>query len=163
MSLRRILINIKKLYDLKPLPPIDSKGEPQLLRPIIKGEYDVHDVLIIALLRLPPTKQVYFFETNDLDIPNTMIGGRENRLIGDTCRMFYKVKIEGCKAQYFLWDGIVPNHLKELAYGYEDPFGEIIENMEGICLDKAPFDIGLAMGKMITKVVLTEKIKKAHQ
>lgn len=163
MGFRRMLLLVKKLYNLRPVPPIELKGEPQFLRPIIKGEYDVHDVLIKALLRLTPTKQVYFFETHDLEIPNTMIGGRENRLIGDTCRMFYKVKLEGHKAKYFLWDGIVPEHLRELAYGYNDPYGDIIESMEGINLATPPFDIGLAMGKMVTKMVLTEKTKKAHQ
>lgn len=163
MSLRKLLISIKKLYASKPIPYILEKGEPQFLRPIIRGEYDVHDVLIKSLLRLTPIKQIYFFETNDLEIPNTMIGGRENRLIGDTCRMFYKVKLEGQKAKYFLWDGIVPEHLRELAYGYNDPYGDIIESMEGISLPTPPFDIGLAMGKMVTKLVLTEKIKKAHQ
>ena len=161
MSLRRILINIKTKYDSRPVIPIPNKGEPQFLKTIIRGEYDVHDVLISGLLRLTPTKQVYFFETHDLNIPNNMIGGRENHLIGDTCRMFYKVKIEGCKAQYFLWDGIVPEHLRELAYDYPSPYEAIIENQYGIA--RQQFDIGLAMGKMITKVVLTEKIKKAHQ
>lgn len=163
MGFRRMLLLVKKLYNLKPVPSIELKGESSFLKPIIRGEYDVHDVLIKALLRLSPTKQVYFFETNDLEIPNTMIGGRENRLIGDTCRMFYKVKLEGQKAKYFLWDGIVPEHLRELAYGYNDPYGDIIESMEGISLATPPFDIGLAMGKMVTKLVLTEKIKKAHQ
>ena len=163
MGFRRILLLVKKLYNLKPVPPIELKGEPQFLRLIKKGEYGFHDVLKSALLRLPYHVNVYFFETHDLEIPNKMIGGRENRLIGDTCRMFYKVKLEGQKAQYFLWDGIVPTHLRELAYGYNDTYGDIIESMEGVSFPTPPFDIGLAMGKMVAKMVLTEKTKKAHQ
>lgn len=163
MGFRKMLLLVKKLYTERPPKSIDTKGEEQFFNLIKKGKYDVHDVLKSALLRLPYETNVYFFETHDLEIPNVVIGGRENRLVGDTCRMFYKIKIEGQKAQYFMWDGIVPSHLRELAYDYEDPFEDIVANMEGVNLEKASFDMGLAMGKMVTKLVLTEKTKKAHQ
>lgn len=163
ISLRRHLVNLRRITSKN-----YSSNHPDgfKLSPIVKGEEPDIDLFIKDVLKLPEKTTVFHCATNKLIPPIEIIGGRETRLVGDTCRMFYKIKQEGKVADYYFWDGIVPEGLFELGSSmgsFSSSFDSIIEDMEGLYFQRASHDIGLATGKTSYKVVLTEKTKKAPQ
>jgi hypothetical protein len=118
---------------------------------IDKGEYPILNSFCREILHLPEKTNISFCTTNKIIPPIEFIGGRETRPPGDTCRMFYKIKREGRTADYFFWDGIVPEGLNELGETiYVDGYG--FQTQE---------NIGLATGRTNYRTVLLEKTKRA--
>jgi|GEM_PF-5190697 len=131
------------------------KGENNKLREINKGEHNGLDSFLNDVLRIPKNTTVFHCNTSGILPPIEIIGGRETRLIGDTCRMFFKVKQEGRVADYFFWDGIVSEGIQILEepnpnndYGYFPSLGHEVH------------DIGLATGRSNYRMVLIEKQKR---
>ena len=68
----------------------------------------------------------------------------KSRSIGDTCKIFWKVKINGRTADYFFWNGIVNETTSYILSGAFDN-----QNYSWLCT-----------GKLIHRMVLIEKIRK---
>jgi hypothetical protein len=153
MGIRRYILSLK------------SSSFPKGEKPIFiqKGEYPILDALCRNTLRLPEKTLVFHYSTRKILPPIEFIGGREVRPPGDTCRMFYKIKQLGKDADYFFWDGIVPEHLQELGECYKSEFDEIVEDMSNVYFKNPSTDIGLATGRTCYRIVLLEKIKKVPQ
>lgn len=130
---------------------------------IIKGEYPVIEEFCKTVLHLPEKTTIFYCRTRKILPPIEFIGGREIRPPGDTCRMFYKIKQLGKDADYFFWDGIVPEHLQELGECYKSEFDDIVEDMSNVYFKNPSTDIGLATGRTCYRIVLLEKTKKAPQ
>jgi hypothetical protein len=157
MGIRRYIIALRSALPNKVL----QEGEKPVL--LEKGENPVIDAFCREILHLPEKTQVFHCTTSKIIPPIEFIGGRETRPVGDTCRMFYKIKQEGRTADYLFWDGIVPSGLNELGERPTEEFQEIIEEMSGVYLPSTygNDDIGLATGRSSYRIVLFEKIKKA--
>jgi hypothetical protein len=147
MGIRRILISITS--NIYKQIESSNKGENPFLMP--KGENKDFDYLCKNYLGLPDKTPVYCFVSSSIIDPLILLKGRESRPPGDTCKMFYKIKIEGRMCIYFYWNGIVPEGIDILGKR------QIIEEHTYYFED----NIGLATGIPDYRMVLIDKIKKA--
>jgi hypothetical protein len=128
-----------------------KEGDKPTLIP--KGEYPGVDTFFREIINLPEDTPLYHISTSKILPPIEFIGGRETRSIGDTCRMFLKVKQEGMVADYYFWDGLVPQNIREL--------GEPDCKYDTYTGFQTSYDFGLVTGRTNPRIVLVEKIKKA--
>lgn len=120
---------------------INVEGDKPVL--IIRGENTHVDTLIKLMFSLPKNTNIFHCSCYSDLIPINLLGGREYRLVGDTCRMFCKIKIIGRTADYFFWDGIVNDY----------------DNLDDDRFKTAQQYACLATGKLIHRMVLIEKCK----
>ncbi|HWY33552.1 MAG TPA: hypothetical protein VNX68_02830 [Nitrosopumilaceae archaeon] len=130
---------------------------------IVKGDNPIYDNFIQEILDLPDKTNVFHLTTNKMIPPIEYIGGREIRSIGDTCRMFYKVKRNKWSSDYFFWDGIVSERLNEIDCPHSDDndlFDKLWDIFYPIADSLDESECGLATGRTVYRIVLTEKVRK---
>ena len=137
-----------------------KEGEKTHLNHITKGENLIFDAFIRDILRLPEKTKVFHCNSSKILPAIEFIGGREIRPIGDTCRMFFKLKLEGRTADYFFWDGIVTGKIHLLGDDVDGEIYDIVSGLSSLNFQDAHSDVGLATGRTLHRMVLTEKIKK---
>ncbi len=130
-----------------------------------KGEFSAVDTFIEGVLCIPEKTNVLFCHTNIINLPLDLIGGREPRMIGDTCRMFFKFKrINKTGTDYYIWDGIVDYYLFSMKEHSQfsdenfDIYANFHDALETIFMDIHPNFI-FETGKMNYRIVLIEKTK----
>ncbi len=141
-------IPIKIFTLLRGSPTYMMEGKPELIQ---SGENNGVDVFLRKILHIPEKTNVFHYNTRKILQPLDLIGGKEIRYIGDTCRMFFKVKHVGRTADYYFWDGIFTSELSELYAGIMHDF-YYFQNSD---------DFKLVTGSANHRMVLMEKVNNS--
>ena len=95
-------------------------------KPVLLSELE--NKIVAWALHLPEKIQISHCNSKENSNPIKFIGGREYRSLGDTCRMFCKMRLQNRMFDYFFWDGIVKvihndyDYFSEEYYAFKNSF-----------------------------------------